>query len=100
MKKEIPNKWQNLTKKLAHPYEYFKSIAVYKKPVENLKKEDFFHKLKSECPSDAGMKSTKEIIKLFDFKNGEELTKLYLKSDISLLADVFEKFIKRLFEDY
>ena len=65
-----------------------------------MKKEDFFRKLKSECPSDAGMKSTKEIIKLFDFKNGEELTKLYLKSYENLLADVFEKFIKRFCEEY
>ena len=35
----------------------------------------------------------KEIIKKYDIKNGEELTHLYLKS-VSLLACVFEKFIK------
>ena len=33
-------------------------------------------------------------------KNGDKLTKLYLKSHVILLADVFEKFIKISFEEY
>ena len=39
---------------------------------------------------------TKEIIKLFNIKNGEELTYLYMKSDVLLLTCVFEKIIKVL----
>ena len=35
-----------------------------------------------------------DIIKRFNIKSGEELTEIYLKSDVHLLACVFEKFIK------
>ena len=36
---------------------------------------------------------------MFDIKNGEELNKLYCKSDVILLADVIEKFVKLSFEE-
>ena len=94
LKKEFPDKWQDFKKKLAYPYEYFNSIDDYKKPVHNLKKEDFFSKLKNKYPDDEEIQRTKEIIEIFNIKNGKELTELYLKSDVILLADVFEKFIK------
>ena len=79
---------------MAYPYEFFNSIEDYQKPVKKSKKEDFFSKLKNGYPDDEEMERTKEIIKLFNIRNGEELTELYLKSDVLLLACVFEKFIK------
>ena len=100
LKKEFPDKWQYLNKKLAYPYEYFDSIDDYKKPVNNFKKEDFFSKLKNDYPDDDEIERTKEIIKLFNIKDGEELTKLYCKSDVILLADVFENFVKVSTEEY
>ena len=94
LKKEFPDKWQYLNKKLAYPYQCFNSIDDYQKPVDNIKKEDFFSKLKNGYSDDEEIERTKEIIKLFNIKNGEELTRLYCKSDVILLADVFEKFVK------
>ena len=94
LKTGFPDKWSYLIKKLAYPYEYFNSIEDYKKPVDNLKKEEFFSKLKNGYPDDEEIQRTMDIIKRFNFKNGEELTEIYLKSDVLLLACVFEKFIK------
>ena len=75
-------------------------LMIIKKPVSNFKKEDFFSKLKKNYPDVEEIARTKEIIDLFDIKNGEELTKLYCKSDVFLLADVFEKFVKVSTEEY
>ena len=100
LKKEFPDKWQFLNKKLAYPYEYFNNIDDYKKTVHNLENKDFFSKLKNKCPDDKEIDRTREIIKKFNIKTGKELTELYLKSDVILLADVFEKFIKISIEEY
>ena len=35
-----------------------------------------------------------KIVELFDIENGEELAKFFLKSDVILLACVFEKPVK------
>ena len=94
LKKGFPDKWKFLTKKLAYPYEYFNSIDDYQKPVDNLENKDFFSTLKNKCPDDKEIDRTREIIKKFNIKNGDELTEIYLKSDVLLLACVFEKFIK------
>ena len=48
----LDSKWEYLTKKLADPYEYFNSLDDYQKPVDKLKKEDFFSILKIRCLSD------------------------------------------------
>ena len=85
LKTGFPYKWKYLTKKLAYPYEFCKSIEDYQKPVNNIKKEDFFSKLKNVYPDNEEIERTKEIIKLFGIKNEEELTETYLKSDILCL---------------
>ena len=78
LEKEFPDKWQFLNEKLSYPFEYFNSIDDYKKPVDNLKKEDFLSKLKNKCPTDDEISRTKKIIKIFIFENGEELKQLYI----------------------
>ena len=98
LKKEFPDKWQY--KKIAYPHESFNSIEDYHKPVDNLKKEDFLGKLKNDNPDDEEIERRKQIIKLFNIKSGKKLNKLYSKSDVNLLADVFEKFVKVSTEEY
>ena len=100
MKKEFPDNWQLLNKKLAYPYEYFKNLEDYNKDISNLTKQDYFSKLKNGYPDDIEIERTNKIIQTFNIKNGEELTQLYLKSDVILLADVFEKFIKVSYEQF
>ena len=80
--------------KLAHPYEYFNSIDDYRKPVDNLKEEDFFSKPQNDYPHNEEIERTKQKIKLFNIKNRKELTEIYLKIDVLLLACAFEKSIK------
>ena len=50
--------------------------------------------MKNRCPDNEEIQRTTDIIERFNIKNGEELTEIYLKSDVLLLACVFEKFIE------
>ena len=59
-----------------------------------MKKEDFFSKLKNKRPSDDETERTKEFNKIFDIKKSEKITKIYLKGDVILLADLCENFVK------
>ena len=56
--------------------------------------------MKNDYPDDDEIERTEEVIKLFNIKDGEELTKLYCKTDVILLADVFEKFVKVSTKEY
>ena len=100
LKTGFPDKWKFSTKKLAYPYEYFNSIDDNQKSVDNLKKEDFFSKLRNKCPNDEEIERTMDFSEKFNIKSGEELTEIYLKSDVLLLACVFEKFIKVLVNEF
>ena len=53
--------------------------------VDNIKKEDFFSKTKNDYRSNKEIERIKEIIKFSNIKTGEELTQLYLKSDVFYL---------------
>ena len=94
LKTGFPEKLNFSAKNLAYPYENFSSIDDYQRPADNLKKEVFFSKMENKRPDAEGIQRTMDIIKKFNIRNGEELTEIYLKSDILLLACVFEKFIK------
>ena len=96
LKTEFPdNKWKYLTKKLKHPYECFKSLHDYKKPADKLEKKDFFSNLK-KCPDDKEIERTMELIKKFNIKSGEELTRIYLKSDVFISCLCFWELFKSI----
>ena len=56
--------------------------------------------MKNDYPDDSDIERTREIVKLFNITDGGELTKLYCKTDVILLTDVFEKFVKVSTEEY
>ena len=94
LKRHFPNHWMLLKKKLVNPYEFYKTLEDYEKTIEELLKsgkEAYFSKTKNKIPDQEEIDRTNEIIKFF-IKNGRELTKLYNKADVILLADMFEKF--------
>ena len=63
LKTEFPdNNWKYLTKNLAYPYEYFTGLDDYQKPVDILKKQDFFSKLQNDYPSDEKKKEQKKLL--------------------------------------
>ena len=97
LKRHFPNRWMILKKKIAYPYEFYKTLQDYEKPIGELLKagnEAYYSKTKNEIPDQDEINRTNEIIKLFNIKNARELTELYNKADIILLADIFEKFLK------
>ena len=85
-------------KTLAYPYEYL-YLSNIPEPF-NLSPEDFWSTLKQTTPSLEEINRTQEIIKKYDLKNGQELTKLYLKMDVLQLTDVFENFVEKSTLEY
>ena len=101
LKKHFPEHWKLLKNKLAYPYEFYKTLEDYEKPIAELLKagnEAYFSKTKNKIPDQEEINRTNEIIKVFNIKNGRELTELYNKADVILLADIFEK-IYRSFQN-
>ena len=96
LKTEIYDKWKHLSKKLAYPYEYIDSLDDYQKPVNNFFKKGIFSKLKNFYPNDNGIERTDETFKIFKKKNGEVLTKLYLKSHAKFFIQTYvsENFVR------
>ena len=82
-----------------YPYEYKDSFKRFKK--DRLPDIDcFFNSLKDCCVSDKEYQRACNIWKVFGIKNLGEYHDLYLKTDVLLLCDVFEKFIDVCLKDY
>ena len=88
-----------MTKKGIYSYDYMNGIEKFSE--EKLPpKEAFYSKLNDCGVSDEDYEYAQNIWKEFEIKNLGEYHDLYLKSDVLLLADVFEEFRNICLENY
>ena len=79
-----------MARKGLYPYDYMDSFKKFNEKLPS--KEDFFSVLNNEHITDADYQHVQTVWKTFKLKTMGEYHDLYLKSDILLLADVFENF--------
>ena len=88
-----------LTRKGCYPYDYVSSIDILKE-TKLPSKELFYSKLYDEHISDEDYQHAIKVLKSFNCKTLKDYHDLYLKSDVLLLADVFEIFRKTSLKHY
>ena len=88
-----------LSRKGIYPYDYMSGIKKFEE-IRLPPKEKLFSKLNDCGISDEEYEHAKEVWKEFGIKNMGEYHDLYLKSDVLLLADVFEEFRNVCMENY
>ena len=93
------NKFVLLLRKGVYPYEYMDSWKRFKE--ESLpNKESFYSELNNEHITDEDYAHAQKVWDTFKLKNLGEYHDLYVQSDTSLLADVFENFRDNCTEKY
>jgi len=93
LKKFYPNERQLnlLTRKGDYPYDWVGSIDKLAETSVS-SKDALYSRLKGEGITDEDYKHTKEVWDEFQMKTVREYHELYNKTDVLLLADVFENF--------
>lgn len=85
------NEFQLLTQKGVYPYEYMNTWNKFKE-TKLPPKKDFNDRLNDSRISDEQYAFAQNIWNTFKIGNMREYTSLYLKTDVLLLADIFEQF--------
>ena len=80
-----------LTRKGVYPYDYVSSIDTLSQTCLP-PKEEFYSKLNDEDITDSDYQQAHNVSNTFQCKTIRDYHDLYLKSDVLLLADVFENF--------
>ncbi|KAK6998843.1 hypothetical protein BgiMline_008450 [Biomphalaria glabrata] len=88
-----------LQRKQVYPYEYFTQLEVFKEK-RLPPKTAFYNSLKNEHISEKDYAHAQEVWKAFNLKTLEDYHNLYVKTDVALLADVFEHFRKTSLQQY
>ena len=91
---------QLMTRKGIYPYSYMDCWDKFDVTPETLTKIDFRNDLTGDDITDEDFEFYSEVCNKFNIKSLGEHHDLYLKSDVLLLADVFENFRKTCFEYY
>ena len=92
-KKFENEKFELMRKKGIYPYDFMDSFEKFNK-TELPTKEDFYSILNNEHITDEDYQHAKNVWNTFKLSNMGNYHDLYLKSDVILLADVFENFRK------
>ena len=88
-----------LTRKGVYPYDYVSSLDKLSE-TQLPPKEEFYSKLNDEVISDEDYQHAIRVWNTFGCKTIRDYHDLYLKSDVLLLADVFENFRKTCLHHY
>ena len=92
-------KFNLMTRKGVYPYDYMDSFEKFNK-TELPTKEEFYSILNNEHITDEDYCHAQKVWNTFQLQTMGEYHNLYLKSDILLLADVFENFRKTCLQYY
>ena len=92
-------KFELMRKKGIYPYDFMDSFKKFNKKVLPMK-EEFYSILNDEHITNEDYEHAQNVWNKFNISNMGEYHDLYLKSDILLLADVFENFRKTCFQYY
>ena len=93
------NKFALLLRKGVYPYEYMDSWERFTE--ESLPdKESFYSELNNEHITDEDYAHAQKVWSIFNIKNLGQYHDLYVQSDTTLLADVFESFKDKCIEIY
>ena len=99
LQKNIKTSHSLLTRKGVYPYDYVTSIDKFKE-TKLPPKEAFYSKLLNEEISDEDYQHALNVWNTFNCQTLQDYHDLYLKSDVLLLADVFENFRKTCLKYY
>ena len=98
-KKRFKHNTELITRKGVYPYDYVSNLKKFSE-TQLPPKQEFYSKLNDEEISDEDYQHALNVFQTFNCKSIKDYHDLYLKSDVLLLADVFENFRKTCLKHY